>query len=247
MKLPDAPKVLIFDLDGTLVPTMEDYADKAAHLIEQAFGTPFAEARTAYFATSGLPFERQLRLLYPDHETSGVAGAFERWKDGYLREIALPPATATLLSDWRQRGFGVAISSNNLETYVHRLTLDWPVDCALGYRTEDGFGKGEAHFSVLERRYGLPRSAFLFVGDSPNDARIAASAGVPFLALLTPAFRKSDFETAVPGVASISHIDELESRFATRPVRQEEAFHAAPHTGLSHDDSFRSSTTSLCS
>jgi len=30
------PRLLVFDLDGTLVPTMEDYADKAASLMEAA-------------------------------------------------------------------------------------------------------------------------------------------------------------------------------------------------------------------
>lgn len=207
-------RVLVFDLDGTLVPTMEDYADKAATLMHAAFATPVDEARQAYWATSGLPFERQLRQLYPGHDTDPVAEAFESWKDGYLSGIALPADVAALLSGWRTAGFHVAISSNNLECYVDRLARDWPVDCALGYRAacadDAGFGKGEQHFTALESRFALPRSQFLFTGDSPNDARIAAAAGVPFRALLTPAFTVEDFESAVAGTAIIENLADLD-------------------------------------
>lgn len=206
-------KVLVFDLDGTLVPTMDDYADRAAQLMEEAFGTPFAQARHSYFATSGLPFERQLRQLYPAHETDPVAERFEAWKDGYLAGIAISPAVAALLKGWREQGLLVAISSNNLEVYVERLAGDWPVDCAFGYRAardgDSGFAKGEPHFTALEQRFGISRSEFLFTGDSPNDAQIAAAAGVRFRALLTDAFNADDFEKAVPGTQTLSSLAEL--------------------------------------
>jgi phosphoglycolate phosphatase-like HAD superfamily hydrolase len=211
-------RVLVFDLDGTLVPTMEDYADKAAALMHAAFGTPLDEARQSYWATSGLPFERQLRQLYPGLKTDPVAEAFEAWKDEYLNGIALSADVAGLLSRWQAAGFHVAISSNNLERYVQRLARDWPVDCALGYRAagaeDSGFGKGEPHFAALESRFGLARSHFLFTGDSPNDARIAAASGVSFRALLTPAFTAQDFESAVPGTTAIHTLADLDGVLA---------------------------------
>lgn len=206
-------RLLVFDLDGTLVPTMDDYADHAAHLMNEAFGTPFGNARHDYFATSGLPFEKQLRQLYPEQETDPVAARFEDWKDGYLAGIAIAPETAALLQGWRDCGFLVAISSNNLEHYVERLARDWPVDCALGYRRasvdEPGFAKGEPHFRAMEERFGIDRSAWLFIGDSPNDARIACAAQVRFRALLTSAFTPDDFERAVPGTVTIGSLAEL--------------------------------------
>lgn len=215
----NAVRVLVFDLDGTLVPTMDDYADHAAGLMVDAFGTPFADARKSYFATSGLPFERQLRQLYPGQDTDPVADRFEGWKDSYLSGIAISPAIAALLADWRAEGFLIAISSNNLECYVERLARDWPVDCALGYRAPDavdpGFAKGEPHFRALEERFGIPRSAFLFTGDSPNDAHIAHAAGVRFRALLTDAFTQGDFERAVSGTRTLSSLFELGGVLAT--------------------------------
>lgn len=219
MSLENDVRVLVFDLDGTLVPTMDDYADRAAQLMEEAFGTPFDEARRSYFATSGLPFERQLRQLYPGQDTDPVAERFEQWKDGYLTGIAIAPETTALLQGWRDAGFLIAISSNNLECYVERLARDWPVDCALGYRAasagDPGFAKGEAHFRTLEARFGVPRAAFLFTGDSPNDAHIAAAAGVRFRAILTDAFSQEDFERAVPGTRTLASLEELGDHIAT--------------------------------
>jgi phosphoglycolate phosphatase-like HAD superfamily hydrolase len=222
MMAPDggnAVRVLVFDLDGTLVPTMDDYADRAASLMAESFGTPFAQARKSYFATSGLPFERQLRQLYPGQDTDPVADRFEDWKDSYLSGIALSAAVAALLEGWRTAGYQVAISSNNLERYVERLARDWPVDCALGYRpahdTDPGFAKGEPHFRALEQRFGIARSAFLFTGDSPNDAHIAHAAGVRFRALLTDAFTQDDFERAVSGTLTLSSLSELGGVLAT--------------------------------
>ena len=219
MSVESPVQVLVFDLDGTLVPTMDDYADRAAQLMEESFGTPFADARRSYFATSGLPFERQLRQLYPGQDTDPVAERFEQWKDGYLTGIAIAPETAALLQGWRDAGFLVAISSNNLECYVERLARDWPVDCALGYRPpsafDAGFAKGEAHFEALEERFGLPRSAFLFTGDSPNDAHIANAARVRFRALLTDAFTQDDFERAVPETRTITSLAQLGDHIAT--------------------------------
>lgn len=204
------PALLVFDLDGTLIPTMEDYADQAARLMQAAFDTPFAQAREAYFRTSGLPFEQQLRQLYPEHgDTDSVAARFESWKDGYLQGLTLDPAVADLLTGWRGQGFLIAISSNNMEHYVERLAREWPVDCALGYRPADRFGKGEDHFAALEAHFGMDRDRFVFTGDSPNDARIARTVGVQFRALLTRAFAAQDFLAVDPHIVILQRLEDL--------------------------------------
>ena len=134
---------------------------------------------------------------------------FESWKDGYLLNVSLPSETEQLLCGWRNAGFRVAISSNNLEPYVRRLAMDWPVDAALGYRPKDGFGKGEPHFQKLEERFGVSRQQMLFMGDSPNDARVAAQSKVPFLALLTGEFSEADFAQYSPGVKCVARLSGL--------------------------------------
>lgn len=203
-------QLLVFDLDGTLIDTMGDYADKAAALIFEHYGTPWDEARRRYFETSGLPFEQQLEQMFPKEPcNTEVAQMFESWKDGYLANVTLSSETEQLLRGWRNAGFRIAISSNNLEPYVQRLATYWPVDVALGYRAMDGFGKGEPHFQKLEEHFGFSREQMLFIGDSPNDARIAAQSKVPFLALLTSEFAEADFTQYSPGVKCIARLRDL--------------------------------------
>jgi len=203
-------QLLIFDLDGSLIDTMGDYADKAAALIFEHHGIPRDEARRRYFETSGSPFDQQLEQMFPGEPcNTEVAQMFESWKDGYLTNVTLSSEIEQLLRGWRNAGFSVAISSNNLEPYVRRLARCWPVDAALGYRVEDGFGKGEPHFRKLEEHFGFPREQMLFIGDSPNDVRFAAQSEVPFLALLTGEFAKADFTQYSPCVKFIMRLSDL--------------------------------------
>ncbi len=205
-------RLIVFDLDGTLIDTMGDYADRAAMLIETHYGRDFDWARRRYLETSGLPFIRQLDALFPgDARNEAVAEAFERWKDGYLAGHArLAPDVSRLLEDLRARGLRLAISSNNLEPYVTRLARDWPVDAALGYRPEDGFGKGEPHFRWLEAQFRTPRGEMLFVGDSTNDARLAREAGVPFAALLDAGFEAGAYRRHHPEARLLPDLHALE-------------------------------------
>jgi phosphoglycolate phosphatase-like HAD superfamily hydrolase len=204
-------RLLVFDLDGTLVNTMGDYGDKAAALMHSAFGTGIVQARADYFRTSGLPFCQQLKILYPENPaTDDVAEAFEDWKDIYLQSITLPAAVETLFNDWRASGLYIAISSNNGEYYVERMARTWPVDIALGYRERDGFAKGEAHFATLQNALSLQSDEILFTGDSPNDARIALRCGIEFRALLTPEFTAADFKAIAPDVKILHALSDLQ-------------------------------------
>jgi phosphoglycolate phosphatase-like HAD superfamily hydrolase len=204
-------KLLVFDLDGTLVDTMGDYGDKAAHLMHTAYSTDILQARDDYFRTSGLPFHQQLKLLYPNESTTeAVAQEFEDWKDGYLLNIELPVVVGALFQKWRASGLRIAISSNNGEAYVTRMARDWPVDVALGYRQSDSFAKGEAHFAALESKFNISRTDMLFTGDSPNDFRIALRCGVPFQALLTPEFTAADFKAIAGDVLLLSNLTDIQ-------------------------------------
>ena len=49
----------------------------------------------------------------------------------------------------------------------------------------------------------------LFIGDSPNDARVATQSKVHFLALLTGEFVEADFTQYSPGVQCIARLSEL--------------------------------------
>ena len=57
-------EALIFDLDGTLVPTMQGFAKIAADVIHEHFQWDRSRAHEAYLQTSGIPFFQQLECLF---------------------------------------------------------------------------------------------------------------------------------------------------------------------------------------
>lgn len=60
---------------------------------------------------------------------------------------------------------------------------------------------------------GIPRIAAVYVGDRPDDGQAAAQAKVSFIAVLTGAFKSSDFP---PRTELIHTMAELPERFAPR-------------------------------
>ena len=50
------PRVLLCDLDGTLIDSMPTLAEIAAEVMEEVYATPASLSRELYLATCGLPF-----------------------------------------------------------------------------------------------------------------------------------------------------------------------------------------------
>ncbi|MDA2917919.1 HAD hydrolase-like protein [Desulfobacterota bacterium AH_259_B03_O07] len=177
-------KLVIFDLDGTLVDTMDSYADSAASLMQDKYGVDFGSARSLYLETSGFPFCQQLEQIFPDHHLNyNVANQFEEWKKGLLMtDHRLRHGASKAIFHLIENGFKVCLSSNNIQENIDKIVNRWEVeiDSALGFRF-GGFQKGGSHFSWFENKFNLKRTQMVFIGDSLNDYRIARDFGVPFV------------------------------------------------------------------
>src|SRR5262245_55910893 len=83
------PRGVLFDLDGTQVDTMGGFADIAADVMAARHGVEFDWARGKYLETSGLPFCKQLEVVFPGHPANQAASdEFE------ARKLAVCEATA---------------------------------------------------------------------------------------------------------------------------------------------------------
>ncbi len=175
-------RLIVFDLDGTLVDTMEAYAEKASELIERFYGVPRERAKRMYLETSGMPFLYQLNEMFPEKfiDNVRVARMFENWKKIAFVGVRVDSNVREFLKELKEEGYILAVSSNNVQELVEKFVKGCPFDYVLGWDWAN-FTKGEPHFYALERSSGIPRKEFLFVGDSERDRKVAEECGVRFL------------------------------------------------------------------
>src|SRR5450432_886201 len=131
------PRVLLCDLDGTLIDSMPTLADLATEVMESTYGTPRMLARELYLATCGLPFVKQLEEIYPgDPRNAGASDLFEGRKPARCDLIRMPLETRRALECLRDMGVRIAVSSNNGVKNVDpsvgtTKTAGFPLDLAL--------------------------------------------------------------------------------------------------------------------
>jgi phosphoglycolate phosphatase-like HAD superfamily hydrolase len=203
-------KACLFDFDGTLVDTMEGFADIAGEIIHKHHPEiSFSEARAKYLETSGIPFFQQLELICPQDPTNQEKAAYfeETKKDGFFRAKFSQEVKDTL-NKLREAGILVGVSSNNFQSLIEEFIKksDLTFDIVLGYK--DGFSKGKDHFDYILKNYSLTREDLVFVGDSLKDAEKGIENKVRFIGL-TGTFSSADFYKIRKDIKVINSLKEL--------------------------------------
>jgi phosphoglycolate phosphatase-like HAD superfamily hydrolase len=207
------PKVLLCDLDGTLIDSMPTLADLATEVIEERYGTPRILARELYLATCGLPFIKQLEEIFPGDARNAEASAdFELRKPARCGAIRMAAETRRALEAVRGLGVRIAVSSNNGTENVAAFARNagFAFDLVLGYG--GGMAKGRAHLDATSRAFGASRQEMLFVGDSLHDGEIAEREGIPFVGVATT-FSPDRFSLRFPSVPVIRRFSALPTLF----------------------------------
>lgn len=210
-----AKKICLFDFDGTIVDSMNAFADIAAQVIEDYYGTPRNVARKQYLDTSGIPFFQQLDILYPNNNLNLLASKrFEKEKlKGYLETPLLPTVVET--TSWlNKNGILTAVSSNNFQNLVDEFVEKRGLrfDMVLGYR--ENFAKGKDHFLYIIKEKNLKKTDLIFVGDSIKDGERAQGFKIDFVGKIG-IFRAEEFKKHFPNVPTIGELSELKEIIET--------------------------------
>jgi phosphoglycolate phosphatase-like HAD superfamily hydrolase len=208
------PKVLLCDLDGTLIDSMPTLADLATDVLGEVYGTPSSLAREFYLATCGLPFIRQLDSIFPgDARNQGASDLFEGRKPDRCNQIRMPADVVRALSDLKQRGVAIVVSSNNGVENVATFARNsgFAFDMVLGFG--GGLAKGKPHIDLCEATFGVDRSEMLFVGDSLHDGEIAEREAIPFVGL-SGTFSYERFVLRFPDVPVLRRFGQLPELFS---------------------------------
>ncbi len=212
------PKVLLCDLDGTLIDTMGILADLATEVMAGMYGIPKVLGRELYLATCGLPFIAQLGDIFPgDSRNQAASDLFEASKPARCNSARMPADTRAALAELQSRGVRIAVSSNNGRTNVETFAKNsgFPFDLVMGYG--DGLAKGRPHVDMVERTFGFGRGQMLFIGDSLHDGEIAQVEGLPFVGV-AGTFSKESFQLRFPGKPVVQNFAELLDLFEAKPT-----------------------------
>ncbi|MDR2129837.1 MAG: HAD family hydrolase [Odoribacteraceae bacterium] len=119
-------RLLIFDLDGTLIDSLADLAASANHAL-QARGFPLHPVDAyRYFVGNGVTklLERALPEGARDGETlAGVLAEFTRHYGVHRADLTRPyPGIPALLETLKERGMLLAVASNKFHSAVEAMT-----------------------------------------------------------------------------------------------------------------------------
>lgn len=177
-------KAVIFDLDGTLLNTLEDLQDSVNYGLEK-YGMPkrtLEEIRC--FVGNGVRklIERAVPKETTKEDEERVFAAFkEHYAEHCNDKTDLYPGIRELLTELKNRGYRMAIVSNKLQSGVDALSeLYFKEFTKVAIGGRENMPKKPEPDMVYEalRQLGVSKEEAVFVGDSEVDIATAKNAGM---------------------------------------------------------------------
>ncbi len=179
-------RLVIFDLDGTLLDTIGDLA-VACDAALVAHGLPqHTDAEYRSFVGNGILrlVERALPEELRTPETiARVRADFVQYYTAHIDTHTRPyPGIRELLDTLAGRGIQMAVASNKFQAGTEKLIRiffpDTPFVALLGQRPQVPLKPDPAVVEEILATTGLPKEQVLYVGDSGIDMQTAAAAGI---------------------------------------------------------------------
>lgn len=199
-----ARKTIIFDLDGTLLNTLEDLADAVNYALRE-YGLPTHSYDAIRMMVGNGVRKLVIRAVgNEDHpQFEGIFACFRAYYVDHCQvKTRLYDGLAEVLLQLRREGFRMAIVSNKLQagvTELQRVYFEDLIDVAIGER--EGISRKPAPDMVNAALRELCREGesiddvradAVYVGDSDVDILTAQNAGMPCISVLW-GFRDEDF------------------------------------------------------
>ena len=192
-------KTFIFDLDGTLLDTLQDLADSVNHALRQ-YGMPeHSLDDIRRFVGNGV------RLLMERAVPEGAQHplfeeAFATFRQYYMQhslDTTRPyDGIVETIHELKQRGCRLAVVSNKMMAATQELVAHFfpDIEVAIGEHEAAGIRKKPAPDTVDEalRQLGVTREGAVYVGDSDVDLLTARNSGLPCISVLW-GFRDREF------------------------------------------------------
>ena len=182
-------KAVIFDLDGTLLDTIEDIAGATNRVLEARGLAPFSVEETKLLVGDGIDemVRRTFALrgigMLSDADISGVVTDYRREYQACWRAHSRPySGVPELLGELARRGAKTAVLSNK----SHPFTILMMAELLAGFRFDSVRGAvpgvplkpDPAPALAIAGELGILPEACLFLGDTSVDMKTATAAGM---------------------------------------------------------------------
>lgn len=193
-------KIVIFDLDGTLLNTLEDLTDSTNFALKN-FNYPVKTIeQVCNYVGNGVA--KLIERAIPDgRNNSDFEKCLDLFKRNYSENMynktAPYPGIIDMLSELRSAGCKIAVVSNKFDAAVKELCEKYfpnLIDVAIGENESAGIKKKPAPDTVLKAvcELGASINECIYVGDSDVDIMTAKNSKMPCISV-TWGFRSIDF------------------------------------------------------
>ncbi|MBO5250550.1 MAG: HAD family hydrolase [Bacteroidaceae bacterium] len=209
-------KLIIFDLDGTLLNTIADLAMATNHALQQ-LGYPTHDTDTyRFFVGNGI--NKLLERSLPEAEKNEanvmrLRSHFLPFYDKHNADLSTPyPGIPELLQTLQQKGMKIAVASNKYQSATVKLILHYFPNIqfveVLGQREGIAVKPDPSIVFDILRKAEVDKEEVLYVGDSNVDMQTARNAGVDAIGVSWGFRPRTELEAFHP-LAVIDKADEL--------------------------------------
>lgn len=197
-------KLVIFDMDGTLLDTLQDLANATNHLLRSQGYPEHPLDAYRYFVGNGI--RKLIERAIPeeervDHKIETLFQTFMSYYELHKADLTCPyPGIIDLLKELQKRGVKMAIASNKVQEAMDPLVQHYfpgiRFEMVLGNRPGIAPKPDPAIVEDILKKSGVKKQDVLYVGDTAVDMQTAAAAGVKKIGALWGFRTKEELEEA---------------------------------------------------
>lgn len=199
-------KLVIFDLDGTLLDTIADLAASANHALQQ-LGYPTHPTDTIRtFVGNGINKLLERSLPEAERNEANVMRMREHfipYYDEHNADLSRPyPGVPELLEELQQKGILIAVASNKYQAATEKLVKHYFPAIrfveVLGQREGIAVKPDPSIVFDILKKAGVTQEETLYVGDSGVDMQTAIHAGVDAIGVAWGFRPRAELESFCP-------------------------------------------------
>ena len=196
------PQAVIFDIDGTLINSVDLHASAWQEaLLKFGHDVPFEEVRRQI----GKGGDQLIPVFLSEAEQKDHGEDMEAWRGNLFKSKYLPmvrpfSAVPELLRRAREAELKIAVASSakasELAVYLDIARIKQLIDVATSSSDAEHSKPAPDIFQAALKKLGLSGPEAVAIGDTPYDAMAAAKANIPIIGMLCGGFTESELREA---------------------------------------------------